>query len=348
MNFELCKSLLNERYREQDFENAYLLVGTKDDILFEYGINATRKSVFDLASISKVMSTTLITLRMIDTGLLNLTDPLSRFFENVPEEKEEITIYHLLTHTSGFEPFIDLRTVAATPNQVVETLLALPLITTVGGKVIYSCLGFILLGEILMKISNKSLATLSQKYVFTPLELNETTYHPSMLMNCDEIIATEYSTDINQRLKGIVHDENARFLGFAGNAGVFSTANNLAIFSKMLLNKGSVKGERFLSEQIFQQMVTNHTHGNTEGRGLGLRIYQKEADYPGGNELSKGSFGHTGFTGTSFFIDPELNIFIILLTNRIYYNREDKGFLNTRKLLHNEIIRRIKKSRGEA
>ena len=348
MNFEHCKTLLKNSYLDRGFENAYLLVGTKDETLFEYGINATKESIFDLASVSKVTSTTLITLRMVDAGLLNLTDPLTCFFEVVPKEKKEITIHHLLTHTSGFEPFINLATVARTTNKVVETLLDLPLAATVGEKVIYSCLGFILLGEILTKISNKSLAILSQEYVFDPLGLKETTYQPLALNNSNQIIDTEYNIDINGHLKGVVHDENARFLGLSGNAGVFSTINDLAIFSRMLLNGGVVKDERFLSVEIFEKMITNYTCKKAEGRGLGLRIYQEGEDFPGGDKLSKGSFGHTGFTGTSFFIDPKQEIFIIFLTNRVYHGRVDKGFLNIRKSLHNEIIRHIKTNRGEA
>jgi len=328
MNFEKCIELLTECYHNHDFNSAYFIVGKGDEILVEHGINAEISSVFDLASISKVIGTTMVTLRMIDAGLLTLDDKMTEFFADVPLDKKDITIKHLLTHTAGFAPFVNLEKLTDDPAKVVNYLLNTPLENQVGKQVIYSCLGFILLGKVLEKVGDNRLDDLAKKYVFDPLGLTETTYHPK----CDTI-----PTENN--LTGVVHDENARYLGVAGNAGVFSTANDLTKFAKVLVDNK----KQFLSTELYDIMVHNHTKQMSENRGLGVKLYL-ENDYPGGNRWRDASFGHTGFTGTSFFIDPTIGIYVVLLTNRVYHQREDNGFLARRRTIHDFIITKITRS----
>ena len=327
MNFEKCKARLMASYHNGDFNNAYFMVGRDDNILFEHGINADKSSVFDLASISKVIGTTMVTLRMVDAGMLTLGDTITDFFDDVPLDKKAITIKHLLTHTAGFAPFVDLEKLTNDPAEVIAYLLDMPLTEQVGKQVIYSCLGFILLGKILEQVGHDRLDNLAKKYVFDPLDLTATTYHPN-----------SYTIPTENKLTGVVHDENARYLKIAGNAGVFASANDLTKFVKNLVNDKN----NFLSTELYDIMVQNHTEQMNENRGLGVKLYRKD-DYPGGDSWSDASFGHTGFTGTSFFIDPALGLYVVLLTNRVYHQREDNGFLARRRSIHADIISEIKK-----
>lgn len=307
--FVKVKSLLDEGKQKRYFEKAAIYIGNREKTLFEYFIDADKYTLFDMASLTKIMVTTMITFKFIEEGKLCLFDTLENFFE-VPEDKKGITISHLTTHTGGFEPSFNIEEVAKTQDRILEVILERPLYSHVGMEVHYSCIGYIVLGKILEKIGGTSLDKLAKLYVFEPLMLTSSTYNPTGT----NIAATEYSIEQGRHLKGIVHDENARFIGASGNAGLFSNIEDVASFGRMLANKGM-----------------------QEARGLGFSLYNHDF-HPAGDLLSLGSFGHTGFTGTSLFVDKESGLYVVLLTNRVFYGREDTGFLRFKKLLHNVIV----------
>lgn len=334
---DAIKKLLNEAYNKKAFTHCQIVVGNEEKIIFEYDINANKNYFFDLASITKVIATTMITLKLIEKGILNLSTTLGDIYDYVEMDKKQISIKHLLTHSAGFEPHFHIQDFTEKKSDVETIILTRPLISKVGENVHYSCIGFILLGIILEKLTRNSLADLTKIYVIEPLNMTSTTFSPLSCAQLDDIVPTETDHKTNMRLHGIVHDENARFLKIAGNAGLFSTRCDMIKFLRALITNKNAQGKTYLSKDLYDLMLTNHTSGKNEGRGLGVRIYQSD-DFPGGDKLSIGSYGHTGFTGTSFFIDKTSNIFVVLLANRVYYQRSDNSFFTMRRQIHNTIF----------
>ena len=328
---------------------------------------------FDMASLSKLMSTTMVALRFIEEGRLLLSDPLSRFFTEeelagAPEGRASATIFHLMTHTSGITPHIALwREIPAdqvgTPefsSLVAHTILRSAPFCGVGEQVHYSCMGYILLQQILERVSGEKLRVLARKYVFAPLLMSYTGYLPfgSNENKPDRnAAATELSPLHGYYIRGHVHDENAHFLGgVSGNAGVFSTLPDMVRFAQMLSMRGELPSAiqrrrrmfstaeqipetRFLSRRTFDLAVTDFTLGKNESRGLGFQLRPPlPALSAAGDLFAYGSFGHTGFTGTSLYVDAETGIWAVLLTNAVHFGREKTEFFRVRRLFHNAVI----------
>lgn len=314
---------------------------------------------FDMASLTKLMSTTMVALRFIEEGKLLLSDPLSRFFteeelEGAPEGRASATVFHLMTHTSGITPHIALwREIPAdqvgTPefsSLAAHTILRSAPFCGVGEQVHYSCMGYILLQQILERISGERLDVLARKYVYEPLLMSSTGYLPfgsnENKPNCNAA-ATELSPLHGYYIRGHVHDENAHFLGgVSGNAGVFTTLSDAVRFAQMLSLRGEYHddtGKRFLSRRTFDLAVTDHTKGKNESRGLGFQLRPPlPALSAAGDLFAYGSFGHTGFTGTSLYVDAETGIWAVLLTNAVHFGREKTEFFRVRRLFHNTVI----------
>lgn len=341
MVFQHVKNMLDEAKNKGFFNHAAICIGNQTGELAEYYINADRYTLFDMASITKIMVTTMVTLRFIEEGKLCLFDTLEMFFD-VSQDKKDITIFNLMTHTGGFAPFFDIQKEAVIQEKALQTILSRPLYEKVGKEVYYSCIGYIVLGKILEQIERKSLEQLAKTYVFEPLDMKYSTYKPEGY----NIAPTEYSEEYRQHLKGIVHDENARFIGVSGNAGLFSNIEDTSKFAQVLANQGRQKEKIYLTKPMFEKAITPYTAGMQETRGLGFSLYNGRL-HASGDLFSIGSFGHTGFTGTSIMIDKETDLYVVLLTNRVFNGREDTGFLRFRRQLHNcivnEYIRNIKK-----
>ncbi len=291
---------------------------------------------YDMASLSKLMSTTMITLRFIADGIMDLADTLPHYLGNaVPKDKEEITLFQLMTHTSGFPAHIMLSSHLSDSDAVTDFLLHYPLEYVPGTRVVYSCMGFILLGKILEKISGKSLDILAREQVFEPLGMNHTGYHRiDGSISTENTVYTERDAETGNWLCGQVHDENARFLnGVAGNAGIFSTLEDCIRFASMLSSHGTLNGEIYLPKTIFDTAIQNYTPGMGENRGLGFHLANGYQSYSGQFSDQK-SFGHTGFTGTHMLVSPESGLYVILLTNRVHPTRDNLCMLRIRKILH--------------
>ena len=276
-------------------------------------------TIFDLASLTKPIATGTSMMILAEQGKITLDDKAVSFIPEL-KSKKEITIRHLLTHTSGLPAWADLYSSKKSHREIIRQICNLDLVYPPGSKVVYSCLGFILLGEIIPRISGRSLAVFSWENIFAPLNMKNTFFTPPAELRY-RIAASECCHWRKRILIGEVHDENAYALGgYSGNAGLFSNAYDLAIFSQTFLNEGEYDGIRILLPGSIKEMIRNQTEGLNEAQGLGWRL-KANKNHMAGNRLSFCAYGHTGFTGTSLWIDPVRQLFIILLTNRVHPRR---------------------------
>ncbi|MDR1783052.1 MAG: serine hydrolase [Dysgonamonadaceae bacterium] len=293
----------------------------------------TTNTVFDLASVSKPTSTATALMILLEQGKLRLRDNVSRYIPDFKpwtsadgKQREQIEIIHLLTHTSGLPPYADveaLKKIYSVPNPdgLITHISNVKRNNPPGTVFDYSCLNFITLQRIIETISGMSLKEFSQKNIFTPLGMKHTDYNPS-----GETLAlvapTEKQAD-GSVLKGLVHDPLARVMngGISGNAGVFSTAEDLSVLAAMLINKGQINGVRILSPLTVEKMTTVPKGYEKFGRTLGWDSYSAYKTF--GDIFGTKSYGHTGYTGTSITIDPESETAVIILAHRVH--PEDKG-----------------------
>ncbi|MBS7611295.1 serine hydrolase [Candidatus Bathyarchaeota archaeon] len=276
-----------------------------------------REAVFDLASITKPICTATLTLKIVERGLLDLETPLSEFLDGWDRGwRKNVRIKHLLTHSSGLPAWLPLYKTCRGKSEFLNVITQLDCEYEPGFKIIYSDLGFILLGFILESVSELSLDRLSKNEIFEPLKMSETMFKPIGSLKA-KAVATENCPWRGRVLVGEVHDENAYALGgVAGHAGLFSTAYDLAVFSQMMLNRGFYGLVRILREETVEKAVKVWVEDGFRRFGLGWAK-------PLGLALPHDSYGHTGFTGTSIWISPKLDLFAILLTNRIHPSRNN-------------------------
>ena len=331
--FEQVHQLVLQGLEQGAYPCAALAVGIGETVYLKktYG-SCTENTLFDIASVSKILGATMIALRFLENGLLRLYDTVGQFFPDAPADKKEITLLQLLTHTGGFPAHFFLSDDASGPEEAAAVILRHPLAQTPGGDPVYSCMGYILLGKILEKTGGAPLDELAQKYVFTPLSMNHTGYRPD-----GDIAPTEIDPDTGIPLRGIVHDENARFLkGISANAGLFSDLNDMIRFVRMLSLDGKLPGEApYLAPATLKRARTNHTPDSKgEFRGLGFNLAGSPRNFLG-DLMSSRAYGHTGFTGTSIALDPDTGLWVVLLTNRVCPTRENTALVRMRSLVHN-------------
>jgi len=316
-----------------------VLVGDRKGVLFEraYGRTSTGPStplmgidtIFDIASLTKVVATAPAILKLAEEGKLSLVDPVVKWFpEFVGKGKDDILVLNLLTHTSGFD---DFPLAPHNPLQsAVERAAAQKLNGEIGSRFRYADINFILLGEMVRRITGTALDRYASTSFFNAMGMQDTFFNPEKdkVQRCSATIGTD-----NALLVGQVQDPVARQLGgVAGHAGVFSTARDLARFCRMILNEGEFEGIRILSERAVRQMTAPYfSRGGNVIRGLGWDI-SSPYSAPKGDGFSEVSFGHTGYSGSSLWLDPTADIFVILLTSRLNY-KDYKEFRQLRKEL---------------
>lgn len=293
-------------------------------------------TIFDLASLTKVVAALPAILTLIDDGEIRLDDRVAFFLPSfVVNGKEEVRLRHLLTHTSGLaahRPFY-LETLSKT--EIIERICQEQLQHQIGKQVIYSDLNFILLSRIVEIVVGMPFADFVKEKIFAPLGMHETGFNPTFVKT--RYAATAYSKNHKAYKQGIVHDENAEALGgISGHAGLFSTIQDLAAYTEMIENDGIYQGKRILSKATIELSRKNFTAFDTEYRGIGW-IIKNDADVSScGDLFSNSSYGHTGFTGTSIWFDPEIKLHVILLTNRVHM-KSPEAILRLRPRLHNLI-----------
>jgi len=320
-------SYIDELFSKDLLRNIAIKVGKKDDILLEYyksdgEINAD--TLFDMASVSKMLCTTTLSLIALDKGLISLDDKVTKYFD-VPEKG--ITIKNLLSHTIGIG-HKSLNLPQMNIDNVAEYILNIPSDIPVGSDVLYSCPGFIVMGKILEKVFDDRLDRVFETYVTKPLGMDKTCYLPLRQSNM-------VNANIDEKDKGRVNDYNCQFLGgVAGNAGVFSNITDLTKYVKMLISGG----EPLFSKDILNIAAENHTAEMKESRGLGF-VYSDEKYPRTGDLMPKGSIGHGGWTGQSVFVDLKSGLYVIILTDLTVSTQKKFGSPDSD--LSKEIIKNI-------
>ncbi|NBC65937.1 MAG: serine hydrolase [Bacteroidetes bacterium] len=279
--------------------------------------------IYDMASITKIMATTTSMMKLVDEGKVSLDDPISKYIPEFNEGlKKEITIRHFLLHTSGLPAFRIYVDELRTRNELIDAVRNEPLINDPGEEYVYSDLGFILLAEIIEEVTGKRIDEYVHDEFYEPMGMTSTTFNPEEIGSAltNRIPPTEIDTVYNRGLvHKKVHDERAYFMdGISGHAGLFSSAQDMAKYFFMLLNDGNYGGHQYLSTEIIDLFTSHQSPINQRGLGFDRK---SEGFSTAGTLTSENSFGHTGFTGTSFWVDPDENIAIIVLTNRTYPNR---------------------------
>ncbi|MBQ4090199.1 MAG: beta-lactamase family protein [Clostridia bacterium] len=334
---KLIDRLIENGINDGAFPSAVAAVGLKEELLactwrgntrIDGGTPVNEYTLYDMASLTKILAPTMIALRAIEEGLLTLDDTVGRFFD-APDDKKDITVRMLMTHTSGVTPAFDLSSESSGPDDAVRAILAHPLDGVPGDMPRYSCMGYILFAKMLEKLYGKKLDTLANDMVFAPLGMNHTGYLP----NDTNVAATELNRRTGELIQGIVHDENARFMGgVSGNAGVFSDLEDMIKFTEML----AMGGKDYLSANTLRVAIRNRTPGFDVHRGLGFHLGGTTQNYLG-DLLPPESFGHTGFTGTSIAVDPTTGFYVILMTNRVHPTRDNLKLMRFRRAFHNAL-----------
>ncbi len=313
---------------KDEIPGAVLLVAQKGRVLHRkaYGSRAlvpvkevmTIDTVFDAASLTKIVSTTASVMQLFEQGRLRLADKVTEYLPKFQDGKSDITIRQLLTHFSGLRPDVDLDPAWSGYETGVKLALIDKPTSAPGEKFVYSDINFILLGEIVRKLGGKPLSEYAAENVFRPLGMNDTAYRPPASWR-PRIAPTETPRNGLAPLRGVVHDPTARNMGgVAGHAGMFTTAADLAKFAEMLLAFGERNGVRVFSPATVRKFTSPNTPaGQPILRGLG---FDMDSPFSGtrGELYPIGSFGHTGFTGTSMWIDPGSQSYVILMTNSVH------------------------------
>lgn len=290
----------------------------------------TGSTLFDMASVTKVVVATTAALQLLESGVWRLDDPVHRFW---PQFTLPVTLRHLLTHTSGLAAWQPIYADGHGPEAYRRALQSLRLTHEPGERVIYSCLGFLVLTELIERITGQPLNRYADERIFGPLGMEESTFRPKDPGRC---AATEVDPKSGEPLLGIVHDENARFRGgVSGNAGMFATAHDLGLFCRAMLQGGQLEGVQLLAPRTVAVATSDHTPHLTESRGLGWAVHAGRSQ--SADLFSRVAFGHTGFTGTSVWLDPTTHLFVVLLTNRVHPTRENESIHRLRAVFHNAV-----------
>jgi len=327
-----------------------------------------RDTLFDMASVSKLFTVTAFT-TLVEEGRVALDTPVSAVLPEfsglrpiqpyedplspggivaVAEssgfvDASRITFHDLLIHTSGlpaWRPLYREPSAEAARQMALDTFFSYP----TGTQVVYSDIGLILLGMAIEHLTEQSLDAAVQNRVTAPLELRNTRYFPvssvESVQSVENVAPTEFCAWRNRRIVGAVHDENAyRLGGVAGHAGVFSTAEDIAAFGQIFLDRptGQRRGFPLLLSSTVDTMTRCYTDGIGTRRGLGFALWLDDPE-ASSNPFSQSAFGHTGFTGTCLWMDPERDLVVVLLTNEVYNGRQNRGIAGLRVAVHRAIV----------
>lgn len=331
-------SMLKKAVADSAFPGGVILAAKNGEIFlheaFGYHTYSKKKpvgrgNIFDIASMTKAVATTSLLMQLIDENKIALDD---KVIAHLPEfkggqdkffnQKSQTTIRHLITHTSGLPPFKKYFLMDTSIKSRLDSVFNTAPDHFLNEKTVYSDVGLIVLGKLIESVSGASLNELADSIIFNPMGMNSTFFNPK-IDKINRIIPTEISDFHGELIKGYVHDENAFSLGgVAGHAGLFSTAGDLAKFSQMMLNGGIYGWKRFFKPATVSSFTSRAYLDSTSSRALGWDTPSGKSS--GGVYLSNSSYGHTGYTGTSLWIDPKNKTFVILLTNAVHPNRSYK------------------------
>lgn len=296
-------------------------------------------TLYDLASLTKVVVTTTMAMILVDEGKLDLQKPVSAFLPAFKGGgREKVTVWHLLTHSGGLDWTAPLYKELKGGEAYLRRIQAMDLVYEPGTKSVYSDLGTILLGEVLERAAGQGLDEFARRRIFEPLGMTDTLYRPGP-DRLPRIAPTEEDPWRGRLLRGEVHDENAFALGgVAAHAGLFGTAPDLARFAQMMLNGGVYDHKRLVARETLEAF-TRRAGVPGSSRALGWDTPSEGSS--AGTLLSRRAYGHTGFTGTSIWIDPDRQLFIILLTNRVHPTRQNEAHLRVRPAVADAVVRAL-------
>ena len=314
-------SLLRRAAADSAFPGAIAVVGRRAGVLARVAVGRIDwdssafvpddRTIWDMASLTKVVGMTSAVMQLVERGVVDLDAPVQRY---LPEwtglGRSGVTLRHLITHTSGLPAFRRYDTLTTNADSITALLLAEPLDTVPGVRVVYSDIGAYLAGRVVERVSGQSLDRYVEEHIFRPLDMRDTRYRPPPELLA-RIAPTEIDT-IRGKIRGTVHDPRAFYLGgVSAHAGLFSSAHDLTRFARMYLNGGALDGTRVFR----QETIDLFTARQVADRALGWQ--KPSGTNSAGSLMSEQAFGHTGFTGTSIWIDPAQDVFIILLSNRV-------------------------------
>lgn len=337
-NFDLIDQTVNSAISDSVFPGAVILVGTSDDILYHqayghytYDKNSRevdKETMFDLASVTKAFGTNFCVMKLVDEGKLDIEEKVSTYLPDFGANgKENVRVVDLLIHESGLPAYYSPKA-EESRDEIIDTILALNLSYETGFKTVYSCLNFVTTMLVVESITNDRMYKFYADNFTEPLGMERTMWIPA-----DDIKPECIPT---QDVQGVVHDPLARGLeGLSGNAGLFSTTGDLAKLCQLLLNKGTYNGERYLEESTIEYFSTRYSDNST--RAIGFDTRSDDGDASSGQYFSPGTFGHLGYTGTSIWIDPTEDVFVIFLTNRVYPD-DKKSIRSTRPKVYDSVM----------
>jgi len=347
--FATAYDFLNRSVADHAFPGGVLAIGNKGELAihpfgrqtYESSSRAvTAKTIYDVASLTKPVVTTTLIAMEVEAGRINLDSPIGNYLPewnaaSQPDLGSRVTVRHLLTHTSGLPGHVTYYQSLKSKREIIKRALTEPLIHAPGEKCEYSDPGFILLGNILETITGRSLDFLAQQRIFAPLEMKNTMFNPSREFQ-PRIAPTGNDSRLRKGLiKGEPHDDNTFVMGgIAGHAGLFSSAGDLAAFCQMMLNGGIYAHNRLLKRATVEEFTSAQPLAKNT-RALGWVVPTEPS--ASGKYFSARSFGHAGFTGTSIWCDPEKDLFVILLTNRVHPVRTNEQIQQVRPALHDAI-----------
>jgi CubicO group peptidase (beta-lactamase class C family) len=360
-DFGRIAQILEAAIKDHAFPGCSVAVGNHQKVLlargfghldYEGGAEVTADTIYDLASVTKIVGATSVVITLVHEGKLSIDDPVSKyvpeFLDAAKDEKEKaqrakVTVAHLMTHSSGLPAWEPLYKKASTYGETIKQVIATPLEVEPGTREAYSDLGVILLGEIASRVGGKPLAELEKERVFKPIGMHDTMRNPPAdLMG--RIAPTEkksggrdISPDAPQAgyWRGVVHDENARHAeGLTAHAGLFSTASDMARWSAEWL-KGARGESAIFPKPLVEQFTRRQNIVNDSSRALG---WDTPPSSQAGKKLSMHAFGHTGFTGTYVYIDPDADLYIVLLTNAVHPKRGNLKVLQIRRAVADAAI----------
>ena len=369
-------SIMNFWIGDSAFPGAELLVAKDGKIVFNkafgtydyspYSRRVTLRTMYDLASLTKVIATTFAAMKLYDEGKLDIHAPVAKYIPQFGQNgKENVTITNLLVHDSGLPPdpprhlwdteaiphdtlmmllkhprlFLTDPTALAAHKAMYDSLYASPLVYKTGTKMVYSDINFLVLAKVIEKITGMPINEYVEKNFYEPLGMTETMFTPPPALK-DICAPTEFDAVAGHLLQGIVHDENSRSLGgVAGHAGLFSTSHDLAIYLQMLLNGGVYDGHRYLHDSTIALFTKKHSDLSTRALGWDTKAPEHSS---AGRYFSPTSWGHLGFTGTSVWVDPVRKLYVILLTNRVCPTRENYKIARVRPAVANAVIEALK------
>jgi CubicO group peptidase (beta-lactamase class C family) len=360
----LLERLLHQGVTEKVFPGAAAAVAQGTESARKYGIAAAgikdnrfpgemvrEDTFFDLASLSKALSTTLVVYSLVHENKLSLEDTLGQYFNlQKAEEKKDITLEQLLSHSSGLAAYAELF--AAFPpdtgtekrDDIIQSIIEQPLVYPPGTRCLYSDFGFILLGNIVEEITGQSLADLFRSFVTRPTGLEKDIFYIPLKngrVDTENFAATEDCPWRGRVLRGEVHDEHCRLMnGVSGHAGLFGTAGGVMRLCGHILDQWQQKGNDFAWSFLLKKGLQRQYPGQTWC--LGFDSPSKNGS-SGGELISADSVGHLGYAGTSFWIDPNLELIIVLLSNRVHPSRENTRIRTYRPFFHTSIIKNFVK-----